>query len=160
MTTKSLSCPTGHSSCMQDAGAALGPSPSARKSSAHSTLCIQQEPSHRTNRPLWNKSPAGNRTKCPQPLSLEIPGLPSSLRQESAHVFCKGPGSKQPSLCGPQLRLSQSLGSAVARGKPPQMTKSKQTCANKTSCLDPETGISYRLPTSQNILLVSFFATT
>lgn len=130
MTTEILSCPTGHNSHMQDSGAALGPFLSARKCSARSTLCIQQEPSHRTNTPPWNKSLAGNRAKCPQRLSLATPLVSLPVSSRGLRTFAaKDRGSgQQPRLCKPHLSRSQSLSSAVARGKLPQTTVSKHVC--------------------------------
>lgn len=75
---ENFSCHTGHSCALstfygQDAGAALGPSLPARKSRAHSMLCMQQGPCRRANTAPCDKSPAGKSRQCPQGLALGDP---------------------------------------------------------------------------------------
>lgn len=102
VTTENFGCHTGHSCALstfygKDAGAALGPSLSARKSRAHS---MQQGPRPRTNTPSWNKSPAGKSRWRPQGLVLGDPQSSGSPRRLPTFA-AKGQAVNSPGCASP-----------------------------------------------------------
>ena len=95
--------------CVQDARTALSPPLSTRKPRANSTLCIQQEPSHKTNKShprtkAWQETHANVHSS----YLWTIPGLPSGLQQGVCTRFLWSTSCKPSRLCGPQPPLSPS----------------------------------------------------